>query len=73
MTQAFGTWLKQQQHRDDPIGDFAQDFITACKWRKENPSTKTTDHVRFQMACLSASAEAYDALKQATAEWEASR
>jgi hypothetical protein len=73
MTQAFGTWLKDQQHRDDPIGDLANDFISACKWRKETPDAKTTDGVQFQMACLGASNEAYAALDQAVAEWKASR
>jgi hypothetical protein len=73
MAQSFGSWLKAQQHRDDAIGDLAQDFLSACRWRKEDPLTKTRDHVAFQMACLSACSDAYEALDAAAAEWQASR
>jgi hypothetical protein len=73
MAQSFGTWLKHQSERGDAIGDFAADFVTACRWRKENPRTKTRDHIYFQMACMSACSEAYEALDAAAAEWEASR
>lgn len=73
MAKSFGSWLKAQQHRDDPIGDLAQDFITACKWRKENPERLGDDDVRFQMDCLSASVEAIRAFRQAKREWSASR
>ncbi len=27
MKKDFYTWLKEQKHRDDPIGDLAQDYI----------------------------------------------
>jgi hypothetical protein len=77
MAQSFGSWLKAQQHRDDAIGDLAQDFLSACRWRKEDPLTKTRDHVAFQMACLGACSDAYQALDAAAAEcaaeWQASR
>lgn len=73
MTESFGTWLKDQAHRDDPIGDLAKDFISACKWRNEDPAAKAPHHVRYQMGCLDASTEAYAALDQAAAEWQGSR
>lgn len=73
MPKTFGAWLKAQQHRDDPIGDLAEDFIDACRWRKEDPLIKTRDQVAFQMASLSACAEAYKALDAAELEWKASR
>lgn len=73
MNQSFGSWLQAQQHRNDPIGDLAQDFAQACRLRKEDPLTKTRDHVAFQMACLSACTEAYEALDAAAAEWSVSR
>jgi hypothetical protein len=41
--------------------------------RKEDPLAKTRDHVAFQMACLSACSDAYEALDAAAAEWQASR
>ena len=73
MAQSFGSWLKAQRDRNDPVGDLAQDFITACKWRDEDPDLKDPHHVRFQMDCLSASSEAHAALDAAAAEWQASR
>lgn len=73
MTKTFGAWLKAQQHRDDLVGDLARDFISACRWREEDPLTKTRDHVAFQMGCLSACPEAYEALDVAAIEWQASR
>lgn len=73
MTQPFGAWLKDQQHRNDPTGDLAKDFLSACRVRKEDPLTKAHDDVRFQMACMSACSDAYEALEAAVAEWQASR
>jgi hypothetical protein len=73
MAQSFGAWLKAQQDRNDLVGDLASDFITACKWRDEDPELMTTDHVRFQMGCLSASLDAYRALAKASKEWQRSR
>ena len=72
MTQSFGSWLIAQQHRNDDVGDLAQDFAQACRLRQEDPLPKTQDHVAFQMACLSACTEAYEALDAAASEWSAS-
>lgn len=74
MAKSFGSWLKAQQHRDDPIGDLAQDFLADIK-RTEHPwpshwSVTTLRHrLEFQCACDGA----FEALDQAVAEWKASR
>lgn len=73
MAKSFGSWLKAQKHRNDLIGDLAKDFITACRWREEDPLTKTRDHVAFQMACMNACSEAFEALDAAELEWKVSR
>lgn len=69
MAQTFGAWLTQQQHREDAIGDFAKDFIGACRWRKEDPETLSDDQVRWQMLCLDACIEATRAFNRAKREW----
>lgn len=73
MAQTFGAWLKRQAHRDDFIGDLAQDFLTACKWRDSDPSALDEAGIRYQMACLGACTKAYTALDDAVVEWKASR
>lgn len=73
MPKTFGAWLKAQQHRKDSIGDLAQDFITACKWRKEHPPAFEPEDLELQMTCLGACDAAYEALDAAAAEWRASQ
>ena len=73
MTTTFGSWLIDQQHRNDPIGDLAKDFSSACKWRNEDPAAKSPDQVSFQMDCLGACDLAYEALDAAATEWRRSR
>lgn len=73
MAQSFGAWLKRQADRNDPVGDLAQDFLCACKWRKEDPDEMTRDSIHFQMGCLGAGLDAYRALAKASKEWQSAR
>jgi hypothetical protein len=36
-SETFGSWLLRQQHRDDPIGDLAKDFIQDFRWNEFDP------------------------------------
>jgi hypothetical protein len=36
-SETFGSWLLRQQHRDDPIGDLASDFIRDFRWNEFDP------------------------------------
>ena len=73
MAQSFGSWLKAQQHRDDPIGELAGDFLTACKLRKEHPPAFEPEDLQLQMTCLGACDAARQAFDAACREWRASR
>lgn len=74
MTQAFGTWLKDQQHRDDPIGDLAQDFLRDIKASGHVPPSRWTDaNLKNHLVYRQASKAALAALDQAVKEWRRSR
>jgi hypothetical protein len=73
MAQSFGSWLKAQQHRDDPIGDLAQDFLRDIKSTEHGwPSSWSATTLRHRLMFLDASGPVFDALEQAKAEWDAS-
>ncbi len=60
----FEKWLLKQRKRNDPIGDLARDFASHKQW---HPRLKLTREVLVdEDACQGA----FDALEQATCEWE---
>ena len=65
---AFGTWLKAQTRRDDPIGDLAKDFLRDCRLRKITPVSigKPSD---LRALMLGACPEALRALREAAGEF----
>lgn len=70
MAQTFGTWLKRQAHRDDHIGDLAQDFLSDLRRTGHGvPSQWTPHHLHQRLTYLDACTEAFDALSDAEAEW----
>lgn len=74
MTKTFGTWLKAQQHRDDNVGDLAQDFIRDIRRTAyRRPSDWTPSKLFNRMKASNASAIALCAWRTAKREWEASR
>ena len=74
MAKSFGSWLKAQQHRDDPIGDLAQDFLADSKHTQHGwPSHWSATGLRHRLMFLAAPDAVFAALDQAVAEWEASR
>ena len=71
MAQSFGSWLKAQQHRDDDVGDFAQDFLRDIKrtiYRR--PSDWTPNKLWWRMKGRGASAIALSVWHQARNEWK---
>lgn len=74
MAKSFGSWLKAQQHRDDPIGDLAQDFLSDIKRTEHGwPSHWSAKTLRHRLMFLAAPDAVFAALDQAVEEWEASR
>ena len=74
MAQSFGTWLKRQAQRHDPIGDLAGDFIADLRRTQHGvPSQWTPKALRHRMMFLGACTEAFEALAAAEAEWRAVR
>ena len=64
----FGTWLKAQSRRHDPIGDLAKDFLLDCRLRKITPGSiaKPSD---LRVLMLEACPEALRALREAAGEF----
>lgn len=74
MAQSFGTWLKAQTHRDDPIGDLASDFLRdLAATRQSVPSRWSPKALRHRLMDLDACDGAFEALATAAKEWQASR
>lgn len=61
----FEAWLKKQKHRDDPVGDLAQDFIGFCKFNNLKRVECNRDHLLRNKACRGA----FSALAQAKNEY----
>jgi hypothetical protein len=74
MAQSFGSWLKAQQHRDDAIGDLAQDFLLDIKRTPfKRPSDWSPTKLFWRMKARGASACVRCLLPRAEREWKASR
>jgi hypothetical protein len=74
MAQSFGSWLKAQRDRDDPVGDLAQDFIRDIKRTPyKRPSDWSPHRLRVRLQARQASAMATSGFRIAVAEWHASR
>lgn len=70
MAKSFGTWLKRQVHRDDPIGDLAHDFIRDLRITEHGvPSQWTPRSLKHRLMYLDACDGAFEALESAEAEW----
>lgn len=72
----FETWLITQSHRDDPVGDLANDYIKARNFSR-NPyaerifcNDKNNFEIEKQMAAWNASLSAYRSLFQALEEFD---
>jgi hypothetical protein len=59
----FGTWLRRQVHRDDPVGDLARDF------KQSRCRAYTEAGVRKSLNVHDACQGAWDALDRAVEEW----
>lgn len=59
----FGTWLRRQADRDDPVGDLARDF------RDGGSRAYTLIGVKRDMRQAHAFEGAWDALEAAVEEW----
>lgn len=71
MAQTFGAWLKRQAHRDDFIGDLAQDFIRDINATGHGyPSQWSPRSLRHRLMYLDACPGAFDALEAAVTEWK---
>jgi hypothetical protein len=74
MAQSFGSWLKAQRDRNDPVGDLAQDFLRDVAANQRGwPSQWSAMALRHRLMFLDACDGAMAALDQAVAEWQASR
>jgi hypothetical protein len=69
---AFGTFLKKQRHRDDPVGDLARDFLQDLSMCHIRPSTFLTSmKLRKRLTKMGACPDALEALDRANSEWTA--
>lgn len=59
----FGTWLRRQVHRQDPVGDLARDFAEG------GSRAYTKSGVRQDLINWNAGALAWDAFDAAVDEW----
>lgn len=61
----FEKWLKQQKHRQDPIGDLSRDYINTIKIKKYNKERCNKQHLSkfYADTCV------YDALLEARLEY----
>lgn len=74
MPKTFGAWLKAQQHRDDDVGDLAQNFLKDIKRTPyRRPSDWTPSKLWWRMKGQGASAIALCIWHKAQDEWRASR
>lgn len=66
----FGSWLKRQKHRPDPVGDLATDFLQDCRRRGVRPgSVRTPGELLAWLETGEACSGAFDALAEAQAEF----
>jgi uncharacterized protein YozE (UPF0346 family) len=63
---SFKTWLLEQQHRDDPIGDLARDAAQDKRFPRRNAKLRTV--VRY-LEEQEATPAALEALYRAWEEW----
>lgn len=73
----FGAWLAAQNHRDDPVGDLARDYLEQCGCDtgscNHQGRPQSVEEVRQDLDDHGAIPEAYGALDRAAAEWQGQR
>ena len=64
----FHDWLVSQADRDDPIGDFASDYVAGVR-SSQHRFTPTPDDLLILLTEVSRSSEAYEAARTAIGKW----